>query len=572
MSQNQRTGRWLFYSTVAVLVLALGFVTWSSMLVRKRQQILAEVALERVQSIFRVRLDALFHKITEDLNEEVEALREEPGSEALDLLPRWRPFLRSHPTITRIQVADEFGVLRSVERLTDTTLVVYTAGPNDALYHAQVIPLLGKLTTTTELPEVAYEDPRAQVWYGRALEEPYYEAVWYLGGGKDVQRSYMQVSKLLRGASAKDPFRILMFEVDLARSSILSLRSAPTDRYSAALIDANGRMLSATELVRDTTMAQAERDAAALWVELRKRSPYNLSIGDKNFHALVRPYMVNGQTLYTASVMDEGALQVWTKMERMVLMAMVLLVALMVILLGWMWLRNRMEDARIRRQMRFSKAQEQQLAKAIGERDVLSREVHHRVKNNLQIVSSLLNLQASQLDEDHVRHEFLRGKQRIDTIALVHHKLYGLKDLRDVDLKLFFDGLIEALATMHYKDKRTVSYAVRTANLSVDQDSAITLGILFCELVNNSFQHAFPYATGGHVDVAVQPVDGGLYRMLVKDNGKGLSDGFADGPGKLGLDIVAALAEQLDGSFHTHTNGGTTCEVLFRISGRRILT
>jgi two-component sensor histidine kinase len=80
----------------------------------------------------------------------------------------------------------------------------------------------------------------------------------------------------------------------------------------------------------------------------------------------------------------------------------------------------------------------------------------------------------------------------------------------------------------------------------------------------NCYEHAFPYPTGGHIDVVVQNVEGDLHRLVVKDNGKGLPDGPAAGPGKLGLEIVAALAEQLDGSFHIRTNGGVTFEVLFR--------
>jgi len=159
----------------------------------------------------------------------------------------------------------------------------------------------------------------------------------------------------------------------------------------------------------------------------------------------------------------------------------------------------------------------------------------------------------------------MRGKQRIDTIALVHHKLYELQDLRNVQLQLFFTNLITSLAEMHKPESNAVSYEVATFGLKADQDTAIELGIIACELVSNTYQHAFPYATGGHVDIQITNVEGDLYRLVVKDNGRGLSEDQRQGPGKLGLEIVEAMADQLDGSFHVRTNGGVTFEVLFRM-------
>ncbi|MDQ3100163.1 MAG: sensor histidine kinase, partial [Bacteroidota bacterium] len=181
-------------------------------------------------------------------------------------------------------------------------------------------------------------------------------------------------------------------------------------------------------------------------------------------------------------------------------------------------------------------------------------------------VSSLLNLQATRLDEGPVRNEFVRGKKRIDLIALVHHKLYGSKDLRNVNVENFFNGLITALADMHQPQSRSVSFEVDAGGLHADQDTAIELGIILCELVSNCIQHAFPYATGGHVDIHVRSVENDLYRLIVRDNGQGLNKGYAEGPGKLGLEIVEALAEQLDGEFHMRESNGVTFEVLFRMS------
>ncbi len=255
----------------------------------------------------------------------------------------------------------------------------------------------------------------------------------------------------------------------------------------------------------------------------------------------------------------------WLMPEMIGLTIMMVVIMLLSVLLVWAWFRKRKADDHIRSQVQRNKSQELKLAKALGEREVLNREVHHRVKNNLQVVSSLLNLQATRLDEGVVKNEFLRGKRRIDTIALVHHKLYGLTDLRNVDLFRFFNDLITALAEMYTPQSRSVSTEVDTGSIYADQDTAIELGIILCELITNSYQHAFPYATGGHVEVRLQPVEGDLYRLVVKDNGKGLPESGPKGHGKLGLEIVEALSEQLDGSFHVRTDGGVHFEVLFRM-------
>ncbi|MBK6552281.1 MAG: hypothetical protein IPG11_18045 [Flavobacteriales bacterium] len=132
------------------------------------------------------------------------------------------------------------------------------------------------------------------------------------------------------------------------------------------------------------------------------------------------------------------------------------------------------------------------LAKSLGERDVLNREVHHRVKNNLQVVSSLLNLQATRLEDGAVKSEFLRGKRQDR-----HHRLGPPQVIRpcgstERDLFRFFTDAVKALAEMYLPQSRQVSFEVNTDHTKADQDTAIELGIILCELVSNSFQHAFP--------------------------------------------------------------------------------
>ena len=250
-----------------------------------------------------------------------------------------------------------------------------------------------------------------------------------------------------------------------------------------------------------------------------------------------------------------------------VILAGVVLLVLLAISGTWAFLRKR-RDARVRRfQQLRSQNQERKLAKALGEREVLDREVHHRVKNNLQVVSSLLNLQAMRLAEGKVKEEFMRGKRRIDSMALVHHKLYALQDLRGIDLDLFFRELMDALLKDLDPTNGSVSHEVRTGGVQADADTAIQLGIILSELFINCHQHAFPHGSGGHVEVQLDLVEDRLYRLVVRDNGVGMGERRPDGDTRLGLEIVEALAEQLDGSLHvTSGSTGTAVEVLFRMN------
>ena len=220
---------------------------------------------------------------------------------------------------------------------------------------------------------------------------------------------------------------------------------------------------------------------------------------------------------------------------------------------------------RAQHQEKRSRTQERKLAKALGEREILDREVHHRVKNNLQVVSSLLNLQAQRIADPEARLEFTRGKRRIDSMALVHHKLYGQQDLRAIDLQLFLSQIANAVSAMFEPHSRTVSHSVDSGQIRADADTAIQLGIILCELLANCYQHAFPYATGGHIDIVVRAAAEGMFRMTVKDNGKGLERNETTRSTELGLEIVDALSEQIDGHAKTSMDEGTRVEVTFRM-------
>ncbi|MEO8588037.1 MAG: sensor histidine kinase [Flavobacteriales bacterium] len=572
MIRKRLTDYSLFGAVMVVTLAGAASLTWSLVQLRQRQLDLSELDLARTQQMLRVRLDGMFHEWSEDLREEAAAASHIDSTH--QPLDRWLPLLSSNWSIFSIRLADELGNETAVYREDSAMeLVVTREGSRFDMTWAARLNADGIPDTVhrswTVLPDY---DPRERIWFSKALEDGRDEPIWSLKQTGDTLRPLLQISYLIRAVQDSVPYRIIVFDVDLRRSNWVDTRSSLLAEHGAMLMNDEGRPLNLTDPDKGTLLSLAGLKAVTVWTANKTRTLFSVDEGGDHFRALISPYTLNGQTLYTVVLIDLSQVRAWTAPERTNLWIMAAIMALLIVLLIALWVRRRRVEESRRQQDKRNRSQERRLTKALGEREVLNREVHHRVKNNLQVVSSLLNLQAMRLEDGAVREEFLRGKRRIDTIALVHHKLYGLTDLRNVDLDLFFTGLIEALGEMHLPKSGTVSREVQTNGVKADQDTAIELGIILCELVSNAFQHAFPYATGGHIDVQLKPVEGDLYRLVVKDNGKGLPDGYASGSGKLGLEIVEALAEQLDGAFHTRTNGGVTFEVVFRMRREQVQT
>lgn len=565
MTATSRSGNRLFVIIACMLAIAAGSIIWGLRTLSQRQARLSELALLNIRQTVQVRLDCLFKELEEDLREEAAAVG---NTDTVLLRERWFPLLDSHWPIRAIHLADEFGNELALMR-GDTSYILsrVAEGSKDG-------PPIHVAYSTERHHEIIRgpwlheqdQDPRERLWFSKALEDTRNEPIWTLRALDTIAAPLLQVSYLIRADRSTEPYRIIQFAVDVTGSPWLDTQRSSEFRPGIILVDDQGRSLLNTEHADDGSGVQeGERAALASWIAHKTIGPYMVHAGDRDQLAMMSTYALNGHQLFMGVVIDPAGLDVWIAPERKALIIAAVLLGGLTALLIWAWNRKRRSDARIRKQAKHSRSQELKLAKALGEREVLNREVHHRVKNNLQVVSSLLNLQATRLEDGAVKNEFLRGKRRIDTIALVHHKLYGLSDLRNVDLSRFFNNLVSALAGLYGSQSRTVSHEVDTDGIKADQDTAIELGIILCELVGNTYQHAFPYATGGHVEIKVRAVEGDLHRLTVKDNGRGLADGARQGAGKLGLEIVEALSEQLDGSFHIQTEPGVQFEVLFRM-------
>jgi len=208
---------------------------------------------------------------------------------------------------------------------------------------------------------------------------------------------------------------------------------------------------------------------------------------------------------------------------------------------------------------------EGQLKASLQEKEVLLREIHHRVKNNLQIISSLLNLQSQHIEDSKALEMFKESRLRIRSMAMVHEKLYRSKDLSRVDFKEYVQSLCYHLFQMYGVAPDTVALNLDIEDVLLDINTAIPCGLLVSELISNALKHAFPQGRKGEVTVSMKPVENGDIALEVRDNGVGLEDDLdLKNTESFGLQLVDMLTEQLQGTISIDRNGGTTFAIRFK--------
>lgn len=204
-----------------------------------------------------------------------------------------------------------------------------------------------------------------------------------------------------------------------------------------------------------------------------------------------------------------------------------------------------------------------ELEQLLREREVLLKEVHHRVKNNLQVVSSLLGLQAWHFKDTRLRQALEDSQNRVLSIALVHENLYRSKDLAQVEFSDYVRSLVDNLPRSSSAGTEvSVTQDVEKCRLSIE--TAVPCGLIINELVTNALKHAFPGGRRGGIRVELQRVDLSNWMLRVADDGIGLPESIDMGSTKsLGLELVSLLVKQLAGSLEIKRSGGTSFQLTF---------
>ena len=207
---------------------------------------------------------------------------------------------------------------------------------------------------------------------------------------------------------------------------------------------------------------------------------------------------------------------------------------------------------------------EKQLTKSVGEKEVLLREVHHRVKNNLQIIISLLNLQSRYITDETTRLAFRESQSRVKAMALVHEKLYQSTDLAKLDLGNYLKFLGDNLFQFLGMKGRGITLTMDIQDIFLAIDTAIPLGLMINELISNALKYAFPEGRKGEISLAIHRQDHTL-TILLKDNGVGIPEDFDWRNAKsLGLRLVVSLVDQLDGTIELDLSSGTAFRLVVK--------
>ncbi|MFQ5335610.1 MAG: sensor histidine kinase, partial [Flavobacteriales bacterium] len=201
------------------------------------------------------------------------------------------------------------------------------------------------------------------------------------------------------------------------------------------------------------------------------------------------------------------------------------------------------------------------------EKDVLIKEVHHRVKNNLQIVSSLLHLQAHQVPDAALKEQFTQSINRIRSMALIHEMLYRTKSFNKINMGVYLNRLVESLWESGVAKDKISKITAEVRNIKIDIDKAIPCGLIMNELISNAIKYAFPGKKSGYIKTVLKrdySGSGHKYLLIIKDNGVGIPERIdIRSTETLGLQLIHTLTEQLEGSITQTGKKGTCFEIRF---------
>ncbi len=220
------------------------------------------------------------------------------------------------------------------------------------------------------------------------------------------------------------------------------------------------------------------------------------------------------------------------------------------------------------------KRNEKLIKSSLKEKEVLLREIHHRVKNNLQIISTLLSMQADETDNEEIIEFYTESQNRIQTMALIHENLYKSSDISSISIKNYLNSLLNDIMYSYGVLNDRIKLEIDTEDYLLNIETAVPCGLIINELVSNSIKYAFPDDKNGIINVSLHEIslkheNGGKkerkFKLTVKDNGIGLPNDFKiEKSTSLGLHLVTALTEQLEGNIKLEKKEGTTFIIVFK--------
>ncbi len=202
------------------------------------------------------------------------------------------------------------------------------------------------------------------------------------------------------------------------------------------------------------------------------------------------------------------------------------------------------------------------IKKALADKELLMKEIHHRVKNNLQVISSLLNLQSNFITDSKATAAMMESKNRVHSMALIHQRLYQNENLTEIDLEEYLDQLLDNLEHSYSSGEKEIDIGLEATKMMMDVDKVILLGLIVNELVTNSFKYAFENVDTGIINVNLKEI-GEFVELTVCDNGKGMESPPEIKQGSLGTLLVNDLSKKLNAKLAYDLSKGTSVSIRF---------
>ena len=245
------------------------------------------------------------------------------------------------------------------------------------------------------------------------------------------------------------------------------------------------------------------------------------------------------------------------KRNNFALGTLMLLLLIASLLLGKFY-RNRVKSQKILDE------KNQLIEKSLEEKKLLLKEIHHRVKNNLQTVSSLLSLQSNFIEDENVLEALKDGQNRVQSMALIHQNLYQENDLKNINTKTYFEKLISRLYKSYKIDRNRIQLITDIDEIPIDIDRVISLGLITNELISNVFKYAFPNDVKGSLLVALKNTENSLL-LTVKDNGKGIDPSvLSEYNQSFGYQMITAFCQKLNADLNVESTNGTEINITMR--------
>jgi PAS domain S-box-containing protein len=210
------------------------------------------------------------------------------------------------------------------------------------------------------------------------------------------------------------------------------------------------------------------------------------------------------------------------------------------------------------------KKMQQQIEASLKEKDVLLKEIHHRVKNNLQIIISLLNLQTGYIKDEVTLKAVKDGQSRVRSMALVHEKFYQSDTVTEIDFGEYIRKLCQFLYQSYGDKTDRIDVVIKGEHIGLDMDTAMPCGLLVNEIVSNAYKYAFPGQNKGTILIELEKLNGRM-RLHIADDGVGVPEELDfEQSDSLGMQLIQALTSQLDGELKVSRENGTSFEISFQ--------